>query len=126
MKMESIVLGITRTLKLATLRIHHALTAGTLHLVLGVGCCVLIGCSTPQNCPPNAAYPGYPAYPGYAPGYTLPSGTTVPTVGAPTMGTAAAPPAMMGQPLPGSVPAYPTLAPGQPIPPGYATGVPGR
>lgn len=93
-------------------------------LLAFLGCGVL-GCSSPQNCAPNPGYPGYPAYPAYPQGYTLPSGTTVPTVGAPNMGTAAAPP-MMGQPIPGSVPAYPTMAPGQPIPPGYSTGIPAR
>jgi hypothetical protein len=90
------------------------------------------GCTSSQNCPPNQAYPGYPGYPGYPQNYTLPSGTTVPTVGVPPVGTPVAgqpvmgqpmmgQPPMYGQPMPGGVPTYPTMAPGQPIPPGYGT-----
>ena len=107
---------------------RHALRYGILLLSFGmVGS--LGGCTSPQNCQP---YPNYPSYPGYPTAYTLPSGTTVPTVGAPTVGappvgsTMAQPP-IMGQPIPGSVPqggapAYPAFAPSQPIPPGYTTG----
>jgi hypothetical protein len=94
------------------------------------------GCSSPQNCPPNQAYPGYPGYPGFPQNYTLPSGTTVPTVGMPPVGTPVAgqpvagqpmmgqpmmgQPPVYGQPMPGGVPTYPTMAPGQPIPPGFS------
>jgi hypothetical protein len=110
----------------------YALRYGILLLSFGmVGS--LGGCTSPQNCQP---YPNYPSYPGYPTAYTLPSGTTVPTVGAPTVGapTVGAPtvgvppvgatmaqPPIMGQPI-GGAPAYPAFAPSQPIPPGYTTG----
>jgi hypothetical protein len=104
---------------------HHPVQVRGFGVAWIILCSSILGCANPQNCQPPPGYPSYPGYPGYPPNYTLPSGTTVPTVGAPNVGAMPAPP-MMGQPLPGSVPAYPTMNPGQPIPPGYPTGIPAR